>query len=170
MSISGTVKDHLTPLSGYPHVRDSATLRDVFDSLQAAAGAAEQFRNVLVLDGNDHLVGTLGLRDLLRALLPDYLHHAPAHYEGSDGDLASLAALWQDDCSEQCRKAASMPAGPHANKIAATVAPGDPLAKAVYLFAATGANILPVIENQRLIGVLRLVDVFGEVTKAVLHE
>jgi CBS domain-containing protein len=170
MAITGTARDHLTPLAGYPNVRDSATLRDVFASLQAASGAAEQFRNVLVLDDHERLVGTLGLRDLLYALLPDYLHQTPERYEGGGIDLASLAPLWQEDCSEQCRKAAAMPAGAHARKIAATLAPDDPLTKAVFLFAATGANILPVVEDKRLLGVLRLVDVFAEVTKAVLHE
>lgn len=170
MAIGGTVKDHLTPLAGYPHVRDTATLRDVFASLQAAYGSAEQFRNVLVLDGHDRLVGTLALRDLLQAMLPDYLRNAPERFEGGGGDLASLAPLWQEDCSEQCRKAAATAAGPHARKIAATVVPGDPLTKAIYLMATTGANILPVVESKRVVGVLRLVDVFAEVTKAVLHE
>lgn len=170
MAIGGTVKDHLTPLAGYPHVRDTATLRDVFATLQATYGSAEQFRNVLVLDGHDRLVGTLALRDLLQALLPDYLRHRPTHLEGAADDVESLAPLWQEDCSEQCREAAAMAAGPHANKVAATVGPDDPLTKAIYLMATTGANVLPVIGDKQVLGVLRLVDVFAEVTKAVLHE
>lgn len=170
MSVSGTAGDHATLLADYPHVRDSATLRDVFATLKARYDSAEQFRSVLVLDGRDHLVGVLGLRDLLHALLPEYLKHKPTHLEGAADDVDSLAALWQEDCAEQCRKAAALAAGAHARPVTATLAAGEPLAKAVYLFATLDANILPVTEGGRVIGVLRIVDVLAEVARAVLAE
>lgn len=170
MSVSGTVGDHATPLADYPHVRDNATLRDVFATLKAKYDSAEQFRSVLVLDDRDRLVGVLGLKDLLFALLPDYLKHRPTHLEGADDDVASLAPLWQEDCAEQCRQAAAMAAGAHAQPVTATLAADAPLTTAVYLFATLGSNILPVTEAGRVTGVLRIVDVLGEVAKAVLAE
>ncbi|MDP2794739.1 MAG: CBS domain-containing protein [Sulfurisoma sp.] len=170
MSVSGTVGDHATPLADYPHVRDNATLRDVFATLKAKYDSAEQFRSVLVLDGHDRLVGVLGLRDLLFSLLPDYLQHRPTHFEGADDDVESLTPLWQEDCTEQCREAARLPAGTHARPVTTTVAAAEPLTRAVYLFATLGTNILPVTEAGRVTGVLRIVDVLGEVAKAVLAE
>ena len=170
MSINGTVGDLVTPLADYPNVRDDATLRDVFATLKEKYDSAEQFRSVLVLDGQGRLVGVLGLRDLLFALLPDYLHHRPTHMEGAADDVESLAPLWQEDCAEQCRKAAGMAVAAHARPVAATVAAAEPLVRAVYLFATLDTHILPVVENGRVAGVLRLVDVMAEVGKAVLHE
>ncbi len=170
MSISGTVGEHATPLADYPHVRDNATLRDVFAMLKAKYDSAEQFRSVLVLDNRDRLVGVLGLKDLLFSLLPDYLKHHPTHFEGADDEVESLAPLWQEDCTEQCRKAALLPAGAHVKPVTVTIAASEPLTKAVYLFATLGANILPVTEAGRVTGVLRIVDVLGEVAKAVLAE
>lgn len=170
MSVSGTVGDHATPLADYPHVRDNATLRDVFATLKAKYDSAEQFRSVLVLDGHDRLVGVLGLKDLLFSLLPDYLKHRPTHLEGAADDVESLAPLWQEDCTEQCREAARMAAGAHAKPVTVTVAATEPLTKAVYLFATLGINILPVTEAGRVTGVLRIVDVLSEVAKAVLAE
>jgi CBS-domain-containing membrane protein len=168
MSVSGTVGDHAIPLADYPHVRDNATLRDVFATLKEKYDSAEQFRSVLVLDSRDHLVGMLGLRDLLFALLPDYLQHRPTHFEGADDEVESLAPLWQEDCVEQCRKAAAMAAGGHAKPVTAMVAAATPLTTAVYLFATRNTNILPVTEGGRVTGVLRIVDVLSEVATAVL--
>jgi CBS domain-containing protein len=171
MSVSGIVNDHVTPLAGYPHVRDDVTLREVYATLKHHYDSAEQFRSVLVLDAGDRLVGVLGFRELLHALLPEYLkQHDPAHYEGGRGDLASLAPLWQEDCAEQCRKAAAMPVGAHVVDAKATVAGSDPLVKAIYLFATLNANILPVIEGGCVVAVLRRVDVMAAVAEAVLAE
>ncbi|MDP2811977.1 MAG: CBS domain-containing protein [Rhodocyclaceae bacterium] len=175
MSVSGIVNDYLTPLAGYPHVRDNVTLREVYATLKQHYDSAEQFRSVLVLDAGDRLVGVLGFRELLHALLPEYLKpHDPAHYEGGRGAdlaaLASLAPLWQEDCASQCRKAAAMPVGAHVIEAKATVAGTDPLVKAIYLFATLNANILPVVEGERIVGVLRRVDVMAAVAEAVLAE
>lgn len=170
MSVSGTVGDHATPLANYPHVRDNATLRDVYATLKQKYDSAEQFRSVLVLDGADRLVGVLGMRELLHALLPDYLMREPTHYEGADDDVSSLAPLWQEDCADQCRKAAAQPVGAHVIPPKATVSATDPLVKAIYLFATLNANILPVVEAERITGVLRRVDVMAEVAATILAD
>lgn len=168
MSVSGTVGDHAIPLADYPHVRDDATLHDVFATLKEKYDSAEQFRSVLVVDAKDHLIGMLGLRDLLHALLPDYLHHGAAHFEGQGEDIAALALLWQEDCAEQCRKASLLPVRASVTPVKTTVAAADPISKAVFLFATHSINILPVIEAGRITGVLRIVDVLREVANAVL--
>ena len=170
MSVSGNVADHVTPLPNYPHVRDNATLRDVYATLKQKYDSAEQFRSVLVLDSADRLVGVLGMRELLHALLPDYLMRKPTHFEGADDDVASLAPLWQEDCADQCRKAAAQPVRAHVIPPKATVGATDPLVKAIYLFATLNANILPVVEAGRITGVLRRVDVMAEVAATVLAE
>lgn len=171
MSVCGVVREHYTPLAEYPHVRASATLRDVFAAIVGNRDAADQFRNVLVLDGSDRLIGVLGLRDMLHAVLPDYLKtDTPSHYEGGGGDVASLAPLWQEDCESHCRKVASAPVGDDLTRIGAEVKLDDPLTTAIYLFATHSYNLLPVVEGGRVIGVLRLTDVVTAVAKAVRHD
>lgn len=169
MQLSGVVRELYVPLADYPHVRDSATVRDVFATLQEKYSSAEQFRSVLVIDSHDRLVGMLGLRDMLHGLLPDYLRQSPTHFQGMGGDVTSLAMLWQEDCADLCRQASLGPVGPHVTVIKGSLHLDDPLAKGIYMMATTAANILPVVEDHKVIGVLRLVDVVTEVTKAVLH-
>lgn len=170
MSISGVVRDHMVPIDRFPHVRGDASLRDTFAKLHASSGASELFRNILVLDEKDRLLGALGLKDLLHALLPDYLRLGSTHYQGSSQDISALAVLWQEDCAEQCRQASKILARDHVAPVPATIGADEPLAKATFLFATTTVNILPVVEGKRLIGVLRLVDVFDEVVIEVLSE
>lgn len=171
MSVCGVVREHFTPLAEYPHVRASATLRDVFAAIAGNRDAADQFRNVLVLDAADRLVGVLGLHDMLHTVLPDYLKtDAPVHYEGGGCDVTGLAVLWQDDCEAQCREAALAKVGDDLTLIDAAVKLDDPLTTAIYLFATHSYNLLPVVENGRVIGVLRLVDVVTAVARAVLHD
>lgn len=170
MSLTGTITDLTIPLADYPHVRDDASLRDVYAKLHAVCGPAQFFRTVLVLDAHERLVGVLGFRDLLHALLPDYLRQEARGYQGVSGDISALSLLWQEDCAEQVRSAHRIPVREHISPVPATLAPDDPIAKAVFLFATISTRILPVVDGKTLIGVVRLIDVLDEVTVEVLSE
>lgn len=170
MSISGTVRDLMVDLDKFPHVTGNASLRDVFAKLHAASGSSELFRNILVLDDKGHLLGSLGLKNALHALLPEYLRHGSTHYQGTANDVSALAVLWQEDCEEQCKEAHKVKAKDHVTPITITIGADEPLTKAAFLFATTPVGILPVVDNKQVIGVLRLVDVFDEVVIEVLSE
>lgn len=170
MPVSGTVGAHMRPLASYPHVNADATLYEVFAMLKAKYAAAEQFRSVLVFDAGQRLIGKISLHNLLHALLPEYLVHLPAHFEGSDGDLAPLALLWQEDSTEHCRKAAAQRVGDHVRPAAPPLAPSDPLTLALYRFATSDFNVIPVAEAGRIVGVLRIADVLAVVANTVVAE
>jgi Mg/Co/Ni transporter MgtE len=170
MSLSGAVRDLMVDLDKFPHVKGNASLREVFAKLHAASGSSELFRNILVLDDKDQLLGTLGLKNALHALLPDYLQHGSTHYQGTSNDVSALAVLWQEDCGERCKEAHRILAKDHVTPIAATIGADEPITKAAFLFATTPVNVLPVVAGKQVIGVIRLVDVFDEVVIEVLSE
>jgi CBS domain-containing protein len=170
MPANSTVRDLYTPIADYPHVRENATLRDVFATTEASRLWAEQFRSVLVLNEMDDLVGVLSLRDMLQALLPDYLRNVPAHLQWISDDVTPLSLLWQGYFAGHIRMAASASVSTFITPVKEAVSLDTPLAKAVYLMTTTAANVLPVTDNGRIIGVLRLVDVVAEVSKVILHE
>jgi CBS-domain-containing membrane protein len=170
MPISGTVRDLMVPLDNFPHVSGNASLREAFAKLHAVSGSSELFRNILVLDDKDRLLGTLGLKNVLHALLPDYLRHGSTHFQGTNQDITALSVLWQEDCAEQCRQAGKIRARDHVSPVKATIGSDEPLSKAAFLFATTPVNVLPVVAGKELVGVLRLVDVFDEVVIEVLSE
>jgi len=170
MQLSATVGEHMRPLADYPYIDADATLRDVFAMLKSRYDAAAQFRSVLVFDKAQRLLGKISLHDLLHILLPEYLVRRPASFEGGDSDVAALALLWQEDCSEHCRKVAGQRVGDHVRPAAAPLAPGDPLTVALYRFASSDFNTIPVTEGGRIVGVLRIVDVLAAIASTVISE
>jgi|GEM_PF-1362277 len=170
MPISGVVSAHMRPLAEYPHVDADATLRDVFAMLKARYDAALQFRSVLVFDKSQRLLGKISLHDLLNILLPDYLTHLPAHFEGDSGDLSSLALLWQEDSVEHVRHIARQRVGDHVRPAAKPLKPDDPLTLALYRFASSDFNTIPIAEGKRIVGVIRIVDVLAAVANTVIED
>jgi len=168
MSLSGYVRDIMKPLDSYPHVDADATLGDVFAILKERYDAAEQFRSVLVLDKNQRLVGKIGLHDLLQSLLPDYLLHIDvSRSDSTDDSLVPLARRWQENSDDHCRKVASYRIGFYAKRAAPPIAPDAPLTLAVCLFANSNFNVIPVIEGDRIVGVLRIVDLLATAATSV---
>jgi len=162
MGLSGYVRDIMKPLHSYPHVDADATLGDVFAILKERYDAAEQFRSVLVVDKNQRLIGKIGLHDLLQSLLPDYLLQIDISSPDSiDDSLVSLARRWQENSDDHFRKVSSYRVGYYAKRAAPPIAPDAPLTLAVCLFANSVFNVIPVTENERIVGVLRIVDLLA---------
>lgn len=171
MPCCGSVRDILVPLAEYPHVRDNASVRDAYAVLHAGFAQGRRFRHVLVLDTADRLVGLLGIRDLLRALFPDYLKDlSPLRHQGLDQQFPALSTLWQDDFANQSAAQAAKPVKLHVGPVRATVAIDDPVSKAAYLMVTTDSSMLPVTDGQRVVGTVRIIDVFNEAWKAVSGE
>ncbi|MEW6513078.1 MAG: CBS domain-containing protein [Pseudomonadota bacterium] len=168
MPITGTVGAHMRPLAEYPQIDADATLGDVFAMIGQHFDAVAHFRSVLVFNREKRLIGKISLHDLLKVLLPDYLAHLPAHIDGTDGDHSLLALLWQDDSAKYVREVAKQRVGDHIQPAPAPLKPDDPLTLAHYRFAHSDLNTLPVAENGRIVGVLRVVDVLAAVA-ATIH-
>jgi CBS domain-containing protein len=170
--IASQVRDILVPLGEYPHILQSASVREAFAMLHGkhmTAGWSD--RRLLVFDTEETLVGLLGLQDLLRALMPDYLKATVAQrFAGPLPDDASLSILWQDSFDAQCRYVAEAPVERYMVPVHDTVQASDALTRAAYLMVAHGADMLPVLDGDRVVGVVRIVDVFNQAAMEVLHD
>ncbi len=168
----GNVQDLLIPLVEYPHIREDSSLRDAFVAIEQGLATGKRFRHVLVLDDKDNLVGLMGMRDILRGVFPDFLRATlPGHSRDAIAlpQYPALALLWQDSFHTQCKEEALKPVKPHMAPVTVTVSPSDPATKAAYLMVFTDSSMLPVVENGSVVGVIRMVDVFNEASKVVLH-
>lgn len=172
MPLSHTIRGICVPLAEYPHVLDTASLRDAFVVLHQGYATGRRFRHVLVLNERNQLVGLLGMRDILRGLFPDYLrgrdlaHHA----EGPIPDFPALTLIWAETCHTQCKEAARKPVKGFMGPVPVKVAIDDPITKAAYLLVIHDTSMLPVVDGEHLAGVVRMIDVFNEAAKAVLHD
>jgi CBS domain-containing protein len=172
MPLSETIRQIYVPLSEYPHVVETATLREAFAALHAGFASGRRYRHVLVLNAAHQLIGILGMRDILRGLFPDYLrsrelaHHAQAPVP----DFPALTLIWAQTFHSQCQEVAKKPVADFMGAIPATVSIDDPITKAAYLLVIHDVSMLPVVETGHLVGVVRMIDVFNQAAKAVLDE
>lgn len=172
MPLSRSVRDIHIPLAEYPNVLDTASLHDAFIVLREGLATGRRYRHVLVLDAQHRLVGLLGMRDMLRGLFPDYLRtrELDHHAQGAVPDFPSLTLIWAQTCHSQCKQAAKKPVRDFMGTVPVEVGIDDPITKAAYLMVIRDISMLPVVEGVRLVGVVRMIDVFNEAAKAVLDE
>jgi CBS domain-containing protein len=169
--IAKQVRDILVPLAEYPHIARDASVRDAFGKLRDThQSAGWRFRNLLVFDADDTLVGVLGIRDLLRALMPDYLKaNLGRHYSGSQGDDSALSIIWESSFEAKCAEVAEVSVERYMAPVLDTIPADAPLTRAAYLMVAHGVDMLPVLDGARVVGVVRIVDVFNQTAAEVLH-
>jgi CBS domain-containing protein len=171
LPFSTTIRDIYHPLAEYPHIRDTAILQEAFAVLHGAYSTGKRFRHLLVLDAQDHLVGVLDIHDLLHGLFPDYLRAGEhQHFEGAQPEFPALTLIWQETCATQCKEAAQNPIKGFMAPVPPSVKLGDPITLAAYLMVIHNSSVLPVVDDGRVAGVVRVIDVFNEASKAVLHD
>jgi len=171
--ITGIVRDILVPVADFPRIAHDASLKDAFSLLHRQhTSGGWRYRHMLVFDGESTVVGILGLIDLLRALMPDYIkatlsQHA---YSGAMAADASLSLLWQDAFPAQCQRMSQASVASHMTTVRHTVQTDDPITLAAYLMIAHHVHMLPVLEAGAVAGVVRIVDVFNQAATEVLRD
>jgi CBS-domain-containing membrane protein len=155
-----TAGDLLIPASAYPQLPAWASLREALVQLtleQEALSRHERRRKVLILGDDYHLAGVLTQAGILKALDPK-LCQTPWQSAPTWPDLKTPAARRQME--EQVRVFMSPP-GPE-------ISPQEDLLRASQLMLQAGVDILPVYQHNQLKGMLRLEDVFHQISRAIL--
>lgn len=171
------VKDLLVSLSEYATVKEGTTL---FEAVLALEKAQEEFdhtkyrhRGVLVLDRNDRVIGKIGQMDVLRALEPKaveldeikalsqfgfsnkFIHQLRVQRQMQQGRLRDLC------CNTAKIKVEEIMQAPEEGEI---IREDEPLEAAIQqLLMGRHIALLVTDVEQKIIGVLRLADVFGAV-------
>jgi len=162
------VKDLMIRLEDYPHIPYWFTLRQAMAIVREAAikfeGAFEP-RAVLVFDEKYQLMGMLTLRDMIKGLEPRFLQ------ETSLVEMdPSLTVLMGDHLGTNMREASQRPVSEVMSPILVTVDGSAPIAKALYLMIKENIGLMPVIQDSKVAGMIRLSDLFNEIAKVVLGD
>ena len=170
-----TVKTLMVPLSEYATVSVSATLAEAVAALSRAQecfdAARYRHRAVLGVDDQDQVVGKLGLNHVLKALEPKYYEELQI-----DGDLGihrlsnyilktmvDKYDLFDAPFDEACRRAAHLPIRKvmHRPRADEFIDQEGTLGEAIHRLVMGCHQSLLVRDGGRVIGVLRLTDVFA---------
>lgn len=180
-----TVREIMVPLEEYATIHQDATL---FDAVMALEKAQENVlsqdnknphRAILVYDDNHRVVGKLSQPDILRSLEPKYKQAE----SGSSGRMVASGfsqeflksmvqqfSLWDKPLADICKKATQMKAKdcmymPGEGEF---VKETDTLGVAIHqLIMGPHQSLLVTNKKGGIVGILRLTDVFRQVTDAM---
>ena len=168
MSNTKRVKELMIPLEDYPHIPYWFTLRQAMAIVRESAikfeGSFEP-RAVLVFDEQYQLMGILTLRDIIKGLGPWFMHETALVKADPN-----LALLMGDLFGPGLKEASQKPVSEVMSPIKVTAQGNDPIAKAIFLMIKEGVGMMPVIQDSKVAGMVRLSDLFGEISKMVLGE
>jgi CBS-domain-containing membrane protein len=175
------VKEMMVPLSEYATVSDRATLQEAVLALRQSQTDNRHrkylHRAILVLDAKGAVVGKVSFVDVLRALEPKYdqmLSSKKSFHVGFtpafQRSMIEQLKLWEAPMEHLCEKAAKL------NVSSFMTAPVDAefiesrrtLDEAIHQLVLGCHQSLLVTENNAIIGILRLTDVFEVVADEIV--
>ena len=168
-----SVRDLYVSIDEYPHIDADATIADAFAVMNNALNAHTRYRSMLVHDDQGCLKGYLTMRILIHAVAdfqhrrqPGYKYYHP--FEGIPEDFTALSLIWQEGFTLKIREETRRPVQEVMARVEDTVSLDDPFGKCVYLMLARDVRILPVVEkDKRVLGVVRMVDLFQRIASAI---
>ena len=168
-----SVRDLYVSIDEYPHITADAPIAEAFAVINSALEAHTRYRSILVHDKQGCVKGYLTMRDLIHAVAdfqhsnrPGYKYYHP--FEGIPEDFTALSLIWQEGFTLKIREETGNPVHQVMTPVEDTVSLDDPFGKCVYLMLERDVRILPVVEkDNRVLGVVRLVDLFQRIAREI---
>ncbi|MFH1685908.1 MAG: CBS domain-containing protein [bacterium] len=168
-------KDIMIPLEEYPHVPDFFTLKQAVAIIEGSTidvgGRVSMPRSLLVFDREYRLVGVVRRRDILRGLEPEFLSRMPLSNRrelfGQEVD-PNLLEFDYDKIESGVRKQGALAVAAVTQPLRATVDHEDHISKMIHAMVTHHQNLLPVVKDGRVVGVVRSVELFHAVAKLVI--
>jgi CBS domain-containing protein len=170
----------MVPLSEYPVVGENATIHEAVQALQEAQKRFDQsryrHRAVLVADDQGHIVGKLGQLDMLRALEPKYedmrTSTGVTRLGFSRKFLVSMLDrydLFAQPIEQMCRHVFEQKVKRYMQQPCdgEQIEADASLDQALHQLLVCQHQSLLVMDGERIIGILRLTDVFTTVFETI---
>jgi len=169
-----TVKELMVPLSEYAVVHKDATLYDAVIELEKSQKefrrSPYQHRAILVLNENNEILGKVSQMDVLKALEPKYRELGDNGALPRSGfslqflkSMMNTFDLWQGSLSNICKKAASIKVKDfmYSPRQGEFVRENQKIGEALHqLVMGRHHSLIVVNDEKKIVGVLRLTDVF----------
>ncbi len=106
----------------------------------------------------------------LRGIEPRFLKSKETpRFMGPEAVDLTLGTLWKDLFTRRCKEEAKKPVKEVMAPIRATIKATDSFVKAAYVMLHTDTWIISVMEDNKVAGIARLVDIFKELSTQVLE-
>lgn len=158
-----TVKDLIIPLEQFPHVRSQAPVHEAVGLLFSHTNGHGrlQFDELLVISADNRLVGRLTVRGILTCYFPTLFATGDRQiFAGKQAKFTDLAILMEDSFQGECKRQGALPVGDFMVPPHKAIKAGLHPLHAAEIMMAENETCLPVVEDDGLIGVVRLIDLF----------
>ena len=158
-----TVKDLMIPLEQFPHVSSEAPVHEAVGLLYSHVNGHGrlQYDELLVISADHRLVGRLTLRGILTCYFPTlFAGDQQPIFAGKQAKFTDLAILLEDSFQTECKRQGSLPVGDFMAPPHKAIKAGLHPLHAAEIMMAENETCLPVSEDDGLIGVVRLIDLF----------
>lgn len=173
------VRDVMIPLSEHPHVPYWLTIRQAMVVLREIALEQKRGRyyepTLLVFDQEYNLLGVVRRRHLLAAVEPRLLD--PEAFPLDDVPDGRHCLHERESCEPHCLSgSATREAGFNTQvsevmtPIKAVASPEDCIVKAFYTMSHADVGMLPVMDGDQVLGVVRWTDLFNEILGGLLSK
>ncbi len=172
MNSNKKVGDLKIDIFDYPHIPYWFTLKQAIGMIKKSMINVDECFDpmvILVFDEQYNLIGTLSPKDILRGLEPKFMSTA-TRAQGITAKTESLTIVWDSLFTEKSIELAERPVSDVMLPIVGRVNSHDPITKAAYLMVRQDLMLLPVIDNQKIVGIIRMKEVFDEIARVVLSE
>ncbi len=173
MSDRKVAKDVMIGIFEYPHVPYWFTISQAIRIVKVSFISTKKYPDpmaILVFDEKYNLMGTLTLKDILRGLEPRFLKPSEKAQVPVE-DESALSLIWDTLFDKSSKEFAEKPVSEIMTPAKYFVEPTDPLTKAAYLMLHHDLILLPVLENKKkFVGLVRMIEVFDEISNAILKE
>ena len=158
------VRDLIIPLELYPHLGSEASVNEAVAELFSHTengGGKLLYDELLLINSSNQFVGRLTIRGILTCYFPTLFNGSKKNiFAGKKEQFTALAILLEDSFQSECKRQGALPVSqfmvpPH-KSIKADMHP----LHAAEIMMAENETCLPVVDNQDLIGVARLIDIF----------
>ncbi len=173
MSDGKVVKDVMIGIFEYPHVPYWFSIGQAIRIVKVSFISTKKYPDpmtILIFDEKYNLMGTLTLKDILRGLEPRFLKPSEKA-QGISENESALSLIWDTLFTQGTKDLAEKPVSDIMVPAKYFVEPGDPVTKAAYLMIHNDLVLLPVLENKKkFVGLVRMIEVFDEISNAILKE
>lgn len=181
MATQKYVKDIMLPLSEYAIVSMEATLYDAFvmlkESQKKIPKGRQPHRAVLVVDKDNNIVGKLGHLGFLRALEPRYKNLGQLDMISKAGltkefitSMMNNYGLMQDDLEDIRIRTKKIIVKDVMRPVTENVDINDTINEAIHKIIMFQTLSALVTEGDKIVGILRLSDLFDEVSRNILKD
>ena len=158
-----TVKDLIIPLEQFPHVQSEAPVHEAVGLLfsHVNGNGRLQYDELLVISADNQYVGRLTVRGILTCYFPTLFATGDKQiFAGKQAKFTDLAILMENSFQGECKRQGALPVrdymAPPLKSIKANLHP----LHAAEIMMAENETCLPVVEDDGLIGLVRLIDIF----------